>query len=68
MRRSNVISLRQHYLDQVERFAPRGEASQPGCTVHPQDTYLVDAFHYRKELYFSQSHSIVALNKAAKLL
>ena len=42
MKRLNVISLRQHYLDQVERFAPSG-ASQPGTPVHPQDFFLLSA-------------------------
>ncbi|CUS05300.2 protein of unknown function [Candidatus Promineifilum breve] len=47
MKRIFVISLRQHYLDQVKRFAPPEGASQPGFTVHPQDTYLtVEQSHY----------------------
>ncbi len=40
----NLNYLRQHYLDQVQRFAPRLEASQPGFAQAPAN-FLLDYYY-----------------------
>jgi len=40
-------SLRQHNLDQVERFVLSSGTSQPGFIGHPQDIYIIFVYpHY----------------------
>lgn len=41
MKRSYVISLRQYYLDQVERFVSFRKHLSPNPLGHPQDYYSV---------------------------